>query len=50
MTSLWHRSAGHVENPVFTALLFGYVFYVNQYSGIQNPVPAGNPVVIMTYV
>lgn len=35
----------------FTALLFCYVFYVNQYSGIQNPVLLlAILVVIMTYV
>jgi D-xylose transport system permease protein len=35
----------------FTALLFGYVFYVNQYSGVQNPVLLlAILVVIMTYV
>jgi D-xylose transport system permease protein len=34
----------------FTALLFGYVYYVNHYSGIQNPVLLlAILVVIMTY-
>jgi D-xylose transport system permease protein len=35
----------------FTALVFGYVFYVNQYSGVQNPVLLlAILVVVMTYV
>ena len=35
----------------FTVLVFGYVFYVNQYSGVQNPVLLlAILVVIMTYV
>jgi D-xylose transport system permease protein len=35
----------------FTVLVFGYVFYVNQYSGVQNPVLLlAVLVVIVTYV
>ena len=40
-----------LKTVFFTALVFGYVFYVNQYSGVQNPVLLlAIIVVIMTYV
>jgi D-xylose transport system permease protein len=40
-----------LKTGFFTALLFGYVFYVNQYSGVQNPVLLlAIIVVIVTYV
>ena len=45
---LWQDA---LKTLFFTALLFGYVFYVNQYSGIQNPVLLlAILVVIVTYV
>jgi len=40
-----------LKTVFFTALLFGYVFYVNKYSGVQNPVLLlAVLVVIVTYV
>ena len=40
-----------LKTVFFTALLFGYVFYVNKYSGVQNPVLLlAIIVVIVTYV
>jgi D-xylose transport system permease protein len=40
-----------LKTMFFTALLFGYVFYVNKYSGVQNPVLLlAILVVIVTYV
>jgi D-xylose transport system permease protein len=48
LSPLWQDM---LKTLFFTALLFGYVFYVNQYSGIQNPVLLlAILVVIMTYV
>lgn len=40
-----------LKTAFFAALLFGYVFYVNKYSGVQNPVLVlAILVVVVTYV
>ena len=48
LVSLWQDV---LKTMFFTVLVFGYVFYVNQYSGVQNPVLLlAILVVIVTYV